>query len=101
MVADGATIPQTAGPCLARSPPLNCRRPLTCRGAPAARAQSDLLGKLAALTRVIGGYHRIIGREIPALAILIGGHAVSRLEMALQHFEFLAVFKTNNVIGMD
>ena len=62
-------------------------------------AEADLLGERRAVARVVRRHHRIIGRQAPALAILLGGHVVGGLEMALQHLELLAVFETDDVVG--
>src|SRR5262249_17508870 len=46
-------------------------------------AESDRLGQLAALLGIIGRDHWIVGRKIPALAILLGRHVIGRAQMAL------------------
>ncbi len=63
------------------------------------RAQADLLGQSAAMLGVVGGDHRIIGRQAPTLAILFGSQIVCSLEMPFEHLQFLAIFKADNVIG--
>ena len=50
---------------------------------------------------VIGGDHRIIRRQAPFGAVLVGRQAKRRHQMALQHFAPLAVFKADDVIGCD
>src|SRR5512146_64504 len=96
------SITQTAPRAYTRRTALEHSRPASAGArAPAARAEADILGKLAALLGVIGRHHRIIGRQAPALAILLGRQIVGRLEVALQHFEFLAVLETNEMVRMN
>src|SRR5271169_4174637 len=61
--------------------------------------KSDLLGQPTALLGVVRRHHRIVGSETPALAVLLRGKIVRRLEMAFQHFQFLAVLETDEKIG--
>src|SRR3546814_4889388 len=60
-----------------------------------AGAEADLLGQLAALAGIVGGDHGVVRRQAPALAVILRRHVVGRLEVALQHFQLLAVFKAD------
>src|ERR1700744_2397676 len=62
-------------------------------GAPAdARlAQSPLFRQLRPRSRIVGRYHRIVRRQAPLLAILIGRHVVACAQMPLERFELQAI----------
>src|SRR5438045_3371677 len=73
----------------------------TLRARRLAPAKTDFLGKFGTLGRVVGGNHGIIGRKPPLCTIGVGRQVVSRANISLQHLQFLAVFKTDNVFGTD
>src|SRR5258706_16172481 len=62
--------------------------------APAAGAEPDLPCQRAALLRIVRRHHGIVGRQFPALAILLGRQAVSCADMPLQHLLLAAAFET-------
>src|SRR5690348_3072281 len=64
-------------------------------------AEAHLLGELRARGRVARRDHRIVGRQAPFLAILLGGHVVLRAQMALERLELLAVLETDQVVRRD
>src|SRR5205814_703481 len=68
--------------------------------APGPRAEADLLGQPAALAGIIWRDHRVIRRQRPAFAILLGGHVVGGLQVPLQHLQALAVFEADDVVGL-
>src|ERR1700761_1065712 len=70
-------------------------------GATTARAQPDVLRQLAALLGVVRRDQRIVGRQTPTLAILLGREIVGRLEMPLEHLQLLAILETDQIVGMD
>ena len=61
-------------------------------------AQADLLGQVGAVLGVIGRHHGIIGGKAPTLAVFLGRHVVGRVQMALQHLQFLAVFQADDIV---
>src|SRR6185437_4439344 len=67
----------------------------------AACAEADLLGETRALLGIIRSYHRIVGRQAPALAIGLGRQLIGGHQMPLQHLKFFAVLETNDVFGMN
>src|SRR4051794_8955366 len=69
--------------------------------APGAGPETDFLRQMAALPGVVRRHHWIVGCQTPALAIGFGRHIIGGLEVSLQHFELLAVFETDDVIGLD
>src|SRR5215217_9229777 len=60
--------------------------------------EAHLLGQLRACGGVVGRYHRIVWRERPLLAVLLGRHAVLSAQMPLEGFEFLSVLQTNDMV---
>src|SRR5688500_16746189 len=64
-------------------------------------AQAHLFGELRACRGVVRGNHRIVDRQAPFLAILLGRHVVLSAQMALERLELLTVLETNNVIRCD
>jgi hypothetical protein len=68
---------------------------------PALLAESHLLGELRAGGGVTRRHHRIIRRQAPLLAVLLGRHAVLAAQMPLQRFELLAVLQAHDVVRID
>ena len=64
-------------------------------------AEPDGLGKLAALFRVIGSYHRIIVGQAPFGAIIFRSHAIVSHQMAFQHFQLFAILQADNIVWLD
>src|SRR3954470_24548678 len=64
----------------------------------AAFAQADLLGEVAALLGIVRRHHRIVGRQVPALAIFVGAHLVARPQITLQHLQLFAVLQADHVL---
>src|SRR3546814_11775020 len=62
---------------------------------------SSDLGERAALRRIIGSDHRIVAWKSPFGTILVGGHIIVRHQVALQHFQLLAVFEANDIVRLD
>src|SRR4029079_1794728 len=60
--------------------------------------EAHLLGELRSRLRIIGGDHRIVRRQAPFLAVLLGRHAVLGTQMALERLELLAVFQADDVL---
>src|SRR5512144_1960977 len=73
-------------------------RSLSSSGLGGLPAQSDLLCELRAALRVSGSNHRIIRRQTPLGPVVIGRHVVRRSQMPLQHFQFLTVFETDDIV---
>src|ERR1700722_9664197 len=63
--------------------------------------QSHLLGELGAGGRVVRRHHRIVGRQIPLLAVGLGRHVVLRAQVALERLELLAVLQAHDMVGRD
>src|SRR3974390_1545913 len=63
--------------------------------------QAHLLGELRTRRGVVRRDHRIVGRQIPFLAVGLRRHAVLRAQVALERFELLAVFEADDVVGRD
>ena len=82
------------------APRLAVTAPAVWASAPPAgiRAEAHFLRQLAAYCRVTGRNHRIIRWQSPARAVLLRRHAIGPLEMPAQHFQFLAVFKTDELV---
>ena len=70
-------------------------------GALALLAEAHLLGQFRTGSRIVRCNHRVIGTQVPLLAVLFRGHVVVRAQVALQRLELLAVFETDDVIGRD
>src|SRR6185369_16254385 len=45
--------------------------------------------------------HRVVRRQIPALAVLFGRHVVGGAQMPLQHLQLLAVLEADDVVRRD
>src|SRR5215212_7704233 len=60
-------------------------------------AQSQITGQLRALSGVIGRNHRVVPRQTPLLAVLLGGQPPTR-EVSLQTLVPSAVLKTDQVV---
>ena len=67
----------------------------------APRSKTHFLSKIRARARIVWRDHRVVVRQAPFLAILFRRQAIVGAQVALQRFEFLAVFQANNVIGHD
>ncbi len=63
--------------------------------------EADLEREATARGGIIGRDHRIVGRQLPFGAILFGGHVVIGAQIALEHFQLLAVFEADQIIGLD
>jgi len=62
--------------------------------------EPESLRQRRSLRRVIRGDHRIVGRQIPLLAILLRRHAV-HCEVPSQRFEFEAVLQAHQIVWRD
>src|SRR4051812_35713823 len=65
---------------------------------PTLLAEAHLLRQIRAGLGVIGRDHRVVGREAPLLAILLGRHVILRAQVALEGLELLSILKTDDVI---
>src|SRR4051794_27444045 len=65
---------------------------------PTLLAEAHLLRQVRAGLGVIGRDHRVVGREAPLLAILLGRHVILRAQVALEGLELLSILKTDDVI---
>jgi hypothetical protein len=68
-----------------------------CRLAP----EADFVGQLLALSRIVGCNHGVVERQTPFRAIFFRRHIVICPEIALEHLEFLTIFKTYDVVWLD
>src|ERR1700760_2177117 len=66
-----------------------------------APAEADLLGKGTAPRGIGRRHHRIVGRQAPALAVVVRAHVVARAQVALQHLQLLAVFQADDEVVLD
>ena len=48
--------------------------------------------------RIVGGYHRIVARQVPLLAILLWRQFMVSHQVSLQHRKALAVFQANDAV---
>ena len=82
------------------APRLAVTAPAVRASAPPAgiRAEAHFLRQLAAYCRVTGRKHMIIRWQPPARAVVLRRHAIGPLEMPAQHFQFLAVLKTDEIV---
>src|SRR3546814_16514529 len=63
-------------------------------------AEPDLLREHAALLRIAGRDHRIVGGQVPLLTILFGGHLIVRHQMPLEHLELFPVLETDDIVRL-
>ena len=63
------------------------------------RAEADRLGERRSLLGIFRRDHRIVRVEAPFGAILFRAHAICRLQMPFQHFQFLAVLQADDVFA--
>jgi hypothetical protein len=63
--------------------------------------EPHLLGEPRTRRRIVGRDYRVISRSVPLRAILIRRHLVLGAQVALQRFELLSVFQTDEVFGGD
>ena len=64
-------------------------------------AEAKLQGQIGTSLGVVGGDHRVIGRQAPLGAVLVGGHVVGGVEMPLEHLQLLPVLKADDVVRCD
>jgi hypothetical protein len=57
----------------------------------------DLLGELRTNGGICRSDHRILGRQVPPSSVLLRRHAVARAEIALEHFQWFAVFQAEQI----
>src|SRR3546814_2419000 len=96
---NGATIPKRNGPKTKRrhdttGSQRRSRRRTRVDSVAVTRlgAQPDLLCEAAALCRIVGRDHGIVGSEPPALAVFFRSLVVRRIKLPLQHLTLLSVF---------
>jgi len=63
--------------------------------------ETDFLGKFLPLGSIARRYHWVVVLQSPFRAIVFWRHAIGSHQMPLEHLQFLAVFKTDNVVLCD
>jgi len=61
--------------------------------------EPDRLGERAALIGIARRDHRVVGRQAPALAVVVRRHVVGAFQMPLEHLQLPAILEADDVVG--